>query len=653
VRKLVIANRGEIAVRIARTARRMGIATVAVFSDADRNALHVRACDEAVRIGPASAAQSYLNIDAILDAARRSGADAVHPGYGFLSENAGFADCVRAAGLAFVGPSGDAIRLMGDKAAAKAAMRAAGVPVIAGYDGMEQGDTALAVEADRIGFPLLVKARAGGGGRGMRIVRGPGAFKEALASARREAKAAFGDDRVLLEKLVEGGRHVEVQVFGDRHGNAVHLFERDCTAQRRRQKVIEEAPSPHVDAALRERLGNWAVAATKAAKYEGAGTVEFILDGDGSPFFLEMNTRLQVEHPVTEMVTGLDLVEWQLRIADGEPLPLAQEQIVRHGHAIEARLYAEDPERGFLAQTGVVARFRPDTRGQPNLRVDAGVGEGQEISVHYDAMIAKFVAHGRDREEARRALAALIGETPVGGLATNAGFLCRLLQSEEFAQSRMTVATLDEWQESGHVVFRAPNGGSRDFAEAAAALALAAGGSWFRSTGMAEHPVDLARRGEARTATLVFVRGALRKILVGGEAFALEQAAMRDGVLEFVSDGIARRRRAICEGGEISLQTDGDWLAFREPDLLAAKIAPADPRHIVAPAAGLIVKVMARAGQRIAAGDKIAAIEAMKMETTLTATASGAVLAIHCKEGDRMEKGDLLAEIEPDGQANG
>jgi geranyl-CoA carboxylase alpha subunit len=653
LRRLLIANRGEIAVRIAATARRMGIATVAVFSDADAGALHARVCDEAVRIGPPAAADSYLDIVAVLDAAARTGADSVHPGYGFLSENAAFADAVRAAGLVFVGPPGAAIRLMGDKAAAKAAMRKAGVPVLKGHDGEAATDAELARHAGRIGYPLMVKARAGGGGRGMRMVRHAGELAESIASARREAKSAFGDDRLMLEALAQGGRHVEVQVFADRHGNVVHLFERDCTAQRRRQKVIEEAPSPCVEEGMRGRLGSWAVAAARAAGYEGAGTVEFILDAAGRPHFLEMNTRLQVEHPVTEMVTGLDLVEWQLRIAAGERLPLTQERIPLAGHAIEARLYAEDPACGFAPQTGRVRLFRPDTGGAANLRVDAGIAEGDVVHAHYDAMIAKFVAHGQDREEATRSLIALIAGNPLVGLTTNAGFLVRLLQSDAFAQAKLTTATLDEWQAAGSAVFPAPRATDADFADAAAALALMAGGDWFRSSGLAEPAIDLVQGGRAMTARLRIVRGRLETVAVGAQSFTCEQAGYRDGILEIRANGVVRRRRAIATGEGMLLQAGNDWLEFREPDLLAPRPVPDDPTRIVAPAAGVVVKLVVAEGTRVAAGDPIGAIEAMKMEMPLTARIGGVVRELSARAGGMVAQGDPLARIDPDGGEHG
>jgi 3-methylcrotonyl-CoA carboxylase alpha subunit len=426
IRSLLIANRGEIACRVARTARAMGIRTIAVFSEADAEALHVRACDEAWPIGPAAAAQSYLRGEAILDVARRAGADAVHPGYGFLSENAGFAAACEAAGVVFVGPPVAAIEAMGSKAGAKALMDKAGVPLVPGYHGADQSPARLAEAAAAIGFPVLLKASAGGGGKGMRVVRSAEELTAAAESARREGEASFGDGRLIVEKYLERPRHIEIQVFADRHGNTLHLFERDCSAQRRHQKILEEAPAPDLDPATRAAMGQAAVAAARAVGYVGAGTVEFILDAAGTFHFMEMNTRLQVEHPVTELITGLDLVEWQLRVAAGEMLPLRQEDLAIRGHAVEVRLYAEDPARDFRPQTGTLTRLRlPEGEG---LRVDSGVEEGGVVSVHYDPMIAKLIAHGGDRREALARLAAALGRTEVVGVTTNAGFLKRLLE---------------------------------------------------------------------------------------------------------------------------------------------------------------------------------------------------------------------------------
>jgi len=429
--KILIANRGEIACRVMRTAKRLAIRTVAVYSDADEGALHVALADEAYPIGPAAARESYLSIEKILAAARASGAEAIHPGYGFLSENAEFAEACAEAGIVFIGPPAAAIRAMGSKSAAKALMEKAGVPLVPGYHGADQDAALLAKEAKKVGFPVLIKAASGGGGKGMRIVESAADFAAALASAKREAKASFGDDTVLIEKYLTRPRHIEMQIFADRHGNCVHLFERDCSVQRRHQKVVEEAPAPGMDVARRKAMGAAAIAAAKAVAYVGAGTIEFIAEGDDL-FFMEMNTRLQVEHPVTEMITGTDLVEWQLRIAAGEKLPKRQDELQISGHAIEVRLYAEDPTRDFLPATGTLHHLRVP-EGDPHIRVDTGVREGDAISIHYDPMIAKLIAWGADRAAALRRLGAALDRYEIVGVTTNRDFLARLATAPDFA----------------------------------------------------------------------------------------------------------------------------------------------------------------------------------------------------------------------------
>ena len=449
--KVLIANRGEIACRVIATCRRLGIATVAVYSDADRNARHVRLADEAIHIGPAAARESYLRSDALLDAARLTGAQAIHPGYGFLSENADFADACAAAGVTFIGPPASAIRAMGDKSAAKALMAKAGVPLTPGYHGDQQDPAFLRAQADAIGYPVLIKASAGGGGKGMRKVERSEDFVDALASCQREAASAFGNDHVLVEKYVERPRHIEIQVFGDSHGEAVYLFERDCSVQRRHQKVLEEAPAPGMSAERRAAMGQAAVDAARAVGYVGAGTVEFIAGPDGDFYFMEMNTRLQVEHPVTEYITGTDLVEWQLRVAAGQPMPLRQEQLAIHGHAIEARLYAEDADRGFLPSTGTLRRLRLPTPSA-NVRVDTGVEEGDSITPFYDPMIAKLIVWDVDRDAALRRMSQALADCQVVGVTTNAGFLRRLVNTDSFANARLDTALIEREQAAlGHV----------------------------------------------------------------------------------------------------------------------------------------------------------------------------------------------------------
>ena len=646
IRILLIANRGEIACRIMRTARRMGIATVAVHSDADADAPHVRMADLAVRIGGALPAESYLNAGAIIEAARKAGADAVHPGYGFLSENAGFAEACAAAGLTFVGPPAAAIQAMGDKARAKRLMSQAGVPVVPGYEGEDQSAETLSREADRIGYPVLIKAAAGGGGRGMRRVERAGNFAAALESARREAENAFGDPSVLIEKLITDARHIEIQVFADRHGNTIHLGERDCSAQRRHQKIVEEAPSPFVTPALRLAMGADAVRAAKAVGYEGAGTVEFIVAQDGAYHFLEMNTRLQVEHPVTEMVTGFDLVEWQLRVAAGERLPVLQDDVSLRGHAIEARLYAEDPYDGFRPQSGRILRWRP-AEGD-GIRIDGGVAEGGVVTPFYDPMIAKVIAHGADRAEAMARLVAALRATAAVGIATNREFLIDLLSSEAFGAGEMTTGLIDRWIAEGDGILDAPRPAALDFAIVAVALVMRDGGGWFRSSGRAHCPITLVH-GEGRRETVVHVeRGRLAGVSGGGEDIAIERAALLADRLEFSVDGVSRRAGVVFDGRDVHLDRDGRLLVFHEPDPLVRPPAPKDPRRIVAPVSGVVRAVGVAAGQQIKAGDMVAMVEAMKMENALHAAIDGVVTAIHVTAGAQVAAGQLIAEIEPD-----
>lgn len=646
IRKLLIANRGEIACRVARTARRMGIATVAAHSDADRNALHVAVADEAVRIGGDLPMQSYLDGSAVIAAAHRAGADAVHPGYGFLSENADFAEACQAAGLIFVGPSPAAIRAMGDKARAKALMETTGVPVVPGYAGDDQSDERLAAEADRIGYPLLIKAAAGGGGRGMRQVTKASDLQRALNGARSEAQNAFGTETLLLERLVVEARHIEIQVFGDGKGNCIHLGERDCSTQRRHQKVIEEAPSPAVDAALRAVLGSDAIKAARAVDYWGAGTVEFIVGADGSHFFLEMNTRLQVEHPVTEMVTGFDLVEWQLRVASGEELPVRQDEVALRGHAIEARLYAEDPHAGFLPQTGEILYWRPgEIERLDGIRVDCGVREGDLVTPFYDPMLAKVIAYGRDRVEAiARLQQALLG-APLIGPGTNRTFLVDLLGSPEFAAGAVTTGLLDRWVAEGAAMLVAAVPALEDFALAATILALAPGGDWFRSTGVAECPISLQCGGLSRETVVRFDRGRLAGIVVDGTEFQLDDVQLALPDVHYTTDGVRRKALALVGDDGIRMDRDGRTFHFVEPDRLAARAPTADPSRVVSPVSGLVRAIAVQPGDAVSAGQALVVVEAMKMETTLSAQGSGTVGAVHIAAGEQTRSGDLLIEI--------
>ena len=623
-RTLLIANRGEIACRIVRTAHRLGYRTVAVYSDADAGALHTRLADAAVRLGPAPAAQSYLDIAALIEAARRSGADAVHPGYGFLSERADFAEACAAAGLVFVGPPAEAIRAMGDKARAKRRMRDAGVPCAPGYLGDAQDDDSLLAEAAQLGLPLLVKATAGGGGRGMRLVRDAADLPEALAGARREALAAFGDGTLMLERLIEDGRHIEIQVFADRHGHTLHLGDRDCSAQRRRQKVIEESPAPGLTPAQRESMGRDAVAAARAVGYVGAGTVEFIVDAQGQHHFLEMNTRLQVEHPVTECVTGLDLVEWQLRVAAGEPLPPLLHPVDRpDGHAIELRLYAEDPSAGFRPQTGRVALWRPERSG---VRVDHGLSEGDEISPWYDAMVAKYIAHGRDRADAIRRLLRALEQAPLLGLTTNAGFLHGLLQTDEFRSGTLTTQRLDTWAEAGHPLMQAPTPEENAWRVAAAVL----GGDGR------EFDLTLSTRPGTPPRTW--------RIPVDG----VQVLSLADGELRVRVDGVERRLPAVRDGTTLHLGWAGTPTSFTEASPWPQAATGADPSRLRASVAGLLARLRVAVGDHVDAGQPLACVEAMKMEMWLHASAPGTVRAIHRAPGAPVAAGDVIIELEID-----
>jgi len=648
-RKLLIANRGEIACRVVRTARAMGYRTVAVFSDADADAPHTRAADEAVRIGPPPPRESYLDIDRILDPATKTGAGAIHPGYGFLAENADFAEACEAAGLVFVGPPAHVIRSMGDKAAAKAIAEAAGLPCVPGYRGEDQADGRLTAEAVAIGFPLLVKAVAGGGGRGIRAVHAAAELPDALQAARREAKAAFGDDRLMLEKLIEHPRHLEVQIFGDDHGNVLHLFERDCSTQRRRQKIVEEAPSPVLTPAHRERLTGYAVALAKAAGYRNAGTVEFIADAELNFYFLEMNARLQVEHPVTEMVTGVDLVDWQLRIAAGEPLPLRQREIAIRGHAIEARLCAEDPYDGFRPQTGIVAHFAPQEGG--SIRFDTGVETGSEVSPWYDSMVAKAIAKGRDRTEAARRLASALEDAPLLGLLNNREFLIALLRSEAFERAEIATTTLDDWAHAAAGDEASPFAQARPtplhWALAAALHAEGSGGAgeWFWSGSAFDFSLTLTCGVETKRLTYTRPRSGPMAVAVGGDRVDIALIENAPPRIVFEADGVRRRATAAWGNAKLHLAIAGAAFAFAEPEHARADDV-ADAGRIAAPVAGLLVKVLAQPGQAVAAGETLALIEAMKMETRVTALAPGRIAAVHVGAGSQVTSGALLFEIE-------
>jgi acetyl/propionyl-CoA carboxylase alpha subunit len=646
--KILVANRGEIACRVIRTARTLGYRTVAVMSEADAAAPHVDLADEAALIGPAAASESYLRIDRILDAARRTGADAIHPGYGFLAERADFAQACADAGLVFIGPPSAAIAAMGDKAGAKRRMMAAGVPCAPGYLDADQADDRLVAEGAKLGTPLLVKAVAGGGGRGMRLVRGLDELPAALAGARREALAAFGDGTLMLERLIEGGRHIEIQVFADHHGNVIHLGERDCTAQRRRQKVIEEAPSPIMNPALRARMGADAVAAARAVGYVGAGTVEFIVDASLGHYFLEMNTRLQVEHPVTECITGLDLVEWQLRIAAGDPLPLTQDQVKFEGHAIEARLYAEDPYAGFAPQSGPVLHWRPEAALRPGVRIDSGIAEGGAVTPFYDAMVAKLVAHGRDRTDAIRRLVAAIEDAPLVGLRNNGRFLGDLLRHPEFRQSRMYTATLDHWAEQREPLLVAPGVPDSTWRLAAALFASRHGTGW-RPPSVAAWDLALLA-GDQRRSLRVMPRGARVDVAADGSATSITVLSWQDHRLRYLEDGVERRAICVADGDALHILQDRSDVVFREASPWPSDETAMDPRFARAPVAGTIAAISVAPGDVVEAGQQLVCVEAMKMEMWLTARRAGTVTTLHVGIRQSVEAGAVLVEIETSGE---
>ncbi len=643
--KILIANRGEIACRVIRTARNLGYRTVAVFSDADRDAPHVTLADEAVHIGAAPAAESYLRVDALLDAARKTGADAEHPGYGFLSENAGFAQACVDAGLVFIGPPASAITAMGDKALAKRRMLKAGVPCAPGYLGEAQGDAVLMTEAEKLGYPLLVKAVAGGGGRGMRLVRATGELQQAIEGARREATSAFGDGTLMLERLIDNGRHIEIQIFADAHGNAVYLGERDCTAQRRRQKVIEEAPSPVVTPTMREAMGKDAVAAALAVGYRGAGTVEFIVDAQLKHYFLEMNTRLQVEHPVTELVTGHDLVEWQLRVAAGEPLPAFQRDIHLRGHAIEARLYVEDPYTGFTPQTGTVLWWQPTRALHAGVRIDDGIVQGSVVSPHYDPMVAKIIAHGRDRDDAIRRLRAALVNTPLLGLKNNGRFLHELLDHPAFRQAQMTTTLIDQWQQQGEPLLQATVASDAVWRVAALAVATRGGNSW-RANSVAAFDLRL-RQGDVQRAVRVRPDrlGDVEITLDGSSSHATVLACV-DSVMRYAVDGVQRSAIVQFAGSQLHLALDGQSFVFDEVSPFPDADAQKDASKARSPVAGKLTQVLVIPGAAVTAGQQLVCVEAMKMEMWLCAQAAGKVLAVHGKAGEQVVSGALLVELE-------
>ncbi|MFO1263412.1 MAG: biotin carboxylase N-terminal domain-containing protein [Rhodoferax sp.] len=652
--KILIANRGEIACRVIRTARKLGYATVAVYSDADRDAPHVALADEAVHIGASPAAESYLKFEAILQACRQTGADALHPGYGFLSENAAFAQACADANVVFIGPPASAIEAMGDKALAKKRMLAAGVPCAPGYLGEDQNDETLIREAKKLGYPLLVKAVAGGGGRGMRLVRADAELQGAIDGARREATSAFGDGTLMLERLIDNGRHIEIQVFADAHGNAVYLGERDCTAQRRRQKVIEEAPSPVVSPAMREAMGRDAVAAALAVGYRGAGTVEFIVDDQLNHYFLEMNTRLQVEHPVTECITGYDLVEWQLQVAAGDVLPAKQDDIRLTGHAIEARLYVEDPYTAFAPQTGQVLWWKPEAavhggvesgRIASGVRIDDGIREGAVVSPFYDPMVAKVIVHGRDRGDAIRRLRAALAQAPLLGLKNNGRFLSDLVDHPAFRKAEMTTTLIDQWMERGEPLLQAPVATDDTWCVAAMARAFASGTSW-RANSVSAYGFTLRCGDETRAVRVNPDRAGGVAVTLGASTEQARVLSFADGVMRFELHGVQQSAVVLLSGAQVHLAYRGHSFVFEEVSPFPSADALQDPSRALSPVAGKVTQVLVQPGDSVAEGQQLVCVEAMKMEMWLCAQAAGAVKALHAKAGDQVESGALLVELE-------
>jgi 3-methylcrotonyl-CoA carboxylase alpha subunit len=661
--KILIANRGEIACRIIRTCVRLCVRSVAVYSDADSNSLHVRLANQVIHIGGSPASESYLAGDRILAAAKRSGASAIHPGYGFLAENASFAEACEREGLVFIGPPASAIRAMGSKSTAKALMEAAGVPLTPGYHGENQDPEFLREQADALGYPVLIKASAGGGGKGMRRVNKSGDFLAALASCQRESAASFGDDRVLIERYILQPRHIEIQVFGDRFGNMVSLFERDCSVQRRHQKVLEEAPSPGMSEERRAAMSKAAVDAARAVGYVGAGTVEFIVEQDGSFHFMEMNTRLQVEHPVTEMVTGLDVVEWQLRVANGEPLPLSQEQIQMHGHALEARIYAEDPANDFLPSTGRLIHLRVPAESR-YVRIDTGVEQNDTIAPFYDPMIAKLIVWDETRELALRRISRALGEYQVVGVATNVEFLRRLVDSPSFAGAMLDTSLIERERDW---LFHVESVTSKEACLIAALAVLLRERNTAQDCGERERSSPWAIRDGWRLAAslrrrLVFVQGDRRcEILVdylecsaGAYSMSFEEKFFSvsgelrsDGEVTATINGNRVRASVVEVRGTYHVFFDGHQFVYRWMDPLAVHLEEEGEEHsLVAPMPGRVVALLVQPGERVEQGAPLLILEAMKMEYTVRAPGAGSVASFLCAAGDQVSEGMVLLEFD-------
>ena len=650
-KRILIANRGEIACRVIRTCQRLGIATVAVYSDADRHALHVQMADEAIYIGAAKATESYLNMDHILAAAKQAGAEAIHPGYGFLSENSEFARRCKQAGIVFIGPSPESMDAMASKSVAKSLMEKAGVPVTPGYHGKEQSLKKLEAEAKRMGFPLMIKATAGGGGKGMRVVRAVKEFQDALAGAKREAKNAFADDRVLLEKYIQQPRHIEFQVFGDSHGNVVHLFERECSLQRRFQKVVEETPSPFLDGNMRKKMGDAAVAAAKAVNYVNAGTIEFIVGADKSFHFMEMNTRLQVEHPITEEITGLDLVEWQLRVAAGEKLPLTQNQIRQRGHAIEVRLYAENVEKGFLPVTGRIEAIHfPQSEG---MRVDTGVRDGDEISIHYDAMLAKISVSGKDRAEAVKRLQQALARTAVFGLTTNLPLLRGIAKHPDFAAGRYDTGFIERALKDILVTASLPVLAiAAAVADELLALDRGTAGTPWTADGWrlgGQHGLRFIAHEPDGSEHVLHVTGNARvfTLSLGGMAHEVRAECLGGSAWTVALEGKVQAAEVLRHGADTQVALDDEIYNFNLTSPYAPKTSRVadEATHPLSPMPGRVVAVHVKAGDKVEPGQALLVLEGMKMEYTVKAIVSGTIEKVLYKEGDMVEADAPLVDI--------
>ena len=652
--KILIANRGEIAVRIARTARKLGITSVAVYSEADANAMHVEVCDEAYCIGGAAASDSYLRGDKILEVAQRCGAQAIHPGYGFLSENSAFAQQCEKLGIAFIGPPASAIEAMGSKSEAKKIMQSANVPLVPGYHGDDQSDELLREESKAIGYPQLIKATAGGGGKGMRVVNQQSEFDASLISARREALASFGDDKVLIERYLPAPRHVEMQVFADSHGNVVHLFERDCSIQRRHQKVLEEAPAPGMTGSLREQMGEAAVNCAKAIGYVGAGTVEFLLDTDGSFYFMEMNTRLQVEHPVTEMITGLDLVHWQLQVAHGESLPLQQSEITLNGHAFEARIYAEAPDRDFMPATGQI-QYLAEPQTTDDLRIDTGVRDGDDIGINYDPMIAKLIVHADDRLTALNKLRAALRDYQILGVQTNIGFLSSLLEVGEFSDEDFDTGFIEKHREK---LFDRKEGQSA-IAVCVAAMAVlpaiknnAALDPWSDKCGwrMNQAPIHQIKLSIDDQNYILKITPKKNRwhIFFDEQLFEVSANWLDETHLQIEINSSLLTIPVLINNDNISIWHDNqEWRFTRHNPMQALDIEAETGNQFLAPMPGAIISIPVSAGDTVEAGDILLVMEAMKMEHSMIAPVKATVTEVFFAEGDQVEEGDRLITLEP------